>query len=105
MASQDARPAVFDEIIHPPNRLRLCAILAGADLVEFATARDVLDVSDSVLSKQVKILRDAGYVRVVKKVLRSRPQTWLGLTAKGKRALNGHLAELNRLSAQVSGDL
>lgn len=92
---------VFDEIIHPPNRLKLCAMLATADLVEFAIAREVLDVSDSVLSKQVKILKDAGYVRVAKKTRDARPQTWIGLTKAGRTALDRHLAELRRIAEQV----
>ncbi|WP_040816279.1 transcriptional regulator [Nocardia concava] len=95
-----AEPA-FDEIVHPPNRLKLCAMLATADLVEFAVAREVLDISDSVLSKQVKILRDAGYVRVAKKTRDARPQTWIGLTKTGRAALNGHLAALRKIAEQA----
>lgn len=96
-----AAEPVFDEIIHPPNRLKLCALLATADLVEFAVVREVLDVSDSVLSKQVKILKEAGYVRVAKKTRDARPQTWIGLTKTGRTALDGHLTELRRIAEQA----
>jgi DNA-binding MarR family transcriptional regulator len=92
------KPA-FDEIIHPPHRLRLCALLAAADVTEFGTAREVLDVSDSVLSKQVKILREAGYVKVRKSVRDAHTRTWLGLTYIGRQALAAHLAELKRIAA------
>lgn len=98
-----ATEPVFDEIIHPPNRLKLCALLATADLVEFAVVRVVLDVSDSMLSKQVKILKNAGYVRVAKTTRDARPQTWIGLTKVGRSALDGHLAELRKIAAQVQG--
>ncbi|WP_063060146.1 transcriptional regulator [Nocardia sienata] len=100
MSTTSVEPA-FDEIIHPPNRLRLCAALAAAELVEFAVAREVLGISDSVLSKQVKILKEAGYVRVDKKTRNARPQTWIGLTKAGRAALDGHLAELRKIAEQA----
>ena len=44
-----SRPApVFDEIVHPPNRLRILAFLATASTVEFSVVRDTLGVADSV---------------------------------------------------------
>jgi DNA-binding MarR family transcriptional regulator len=89
---------VFDEVIHAPNRLQICAMLAAADSVEFGTIRDALEVSDSVLSKQVKILQSAGYVTVIKTPRNSRTHTWLALTAPGRTALSGHLAELRRIA-------
>ena len=53
----------FDEVVHAPQRLRTMALLvAVAGQVEFATIRDVLNVADSVLSKHLKVLRDAGVV-------------------------------------------
>lgn len=88
----------FDETIHPQNRLQICAILGGADSWEFSTVRETLGVSDSVLSKQVKILQDAGYVDVRKSPRDSRTRTWLTLTKAGRRALDGHLSELRRIA-------
>jgi DNA-binding transcriptional MocR family regulator len=52
----------FDELIHAPKRLRICAVLAAATAAEFATLRDALDVSDSVLSKHLTALESAGYI-------------------------------------------
>ena len=54
----------FDETIHSPNRLRICAALSAARQVEFATLEQGLGVSKSLLSKQLKVLIDAGYVKV-----------------------------------------
>ena len=88
----------FDETIHPQNRLQICAMLAGAESWEFSTVRESLTVSDSVLSKQIKILQAAGYVDVRKSPRDSRTRTWLTLTSAGRRALDGHLAELRRIA-------
>lgn len=92
----------FDTVVHAPLRLQICAMLAAVESAEFSTVRDALEVSDSVLSKHVKVLDDAGYLRLRKAVVASRQRTWLALTADGRRALAGHVAELRRLLADVT---
>jgi DNA-binding MarR family transcriptional regulator len=89
--------ARFDPVVHAPNRLQICAMLAAVESAEFAAVRDELGVSDSVLSKHVKVLEDAGYVQVKKATVTSRHRTWLALTRAGRRALDSHIAELQRL--------
>lgn len=92
----------FDVVVHAPLRLQVCAMLAVVESAEFSTVRDELGVSDSVLSKHVKVLDEAGYLRVRKAVVASRQRTWLALTAHGRRALAGHIAELQRLLAPAA---
>lgn len=89
---------VFDAVIHAPGRLQICAILSAAE-AEFATVRDAIAVSDSVLSKHVKTLEEAGYVAVRKAPFGGRQRTWLSLTAAGRKAFAAHVTELNRLAA------
>ncbi len=50
----------FDSVIHAPGRLQICAILSSVDDAEFAMIRDAIKVSDSVLSKHLKQLEEAG---------------------------------------------
>ena len=59
-------PPVFDPVIHAPGRLQICAILSSVDEAEFALIRDTIKVSDSVLSKHLKQLEDAGYITLTK---------------------------------------
>ncbi|MFF9495633.1 transcriptional regulator [Streptomyces flaveolus] len=89
----------LDEVIHPAHRLQICAMLAAVESLEFSVVRDALQVSDSVLSKQVKVLQTAGYATVRKVPVNSRTHTWLALTEAGREALAGHLAELRRIAA------
>ncbi len=89
----------LDPIIHAPARLQLCGLLARVNDADFAFLRDSIRVSDSVLSKHTKALEDAGYVRVSKKVVRSRQRTWLALTPEGRRAFHSHVTELQRLAS------
>lgn len=87
----------FDEVVHAPNRLQICAMLSPVDTVDFATVRDALGVADSVLSKHVKVLQEAGYVAVRKATVASRVRTSLALTRAGRRAYDGHVAALRAL--------
>ena len=88
----------FDAVIHAPGRLQICAILSSVVEAEFAMLRDALKVSDSVLSKHVKQLEDAGYVVVRKAALDGRQRTWLSLASAGRAAFAAHVAELQRLA-------
>lgn len=92
-------PPVFDPVIHAPGRLQICAILSSVDEAEFALIRDTIKVSDSVLSKHLKQLEDAGYIKLTKTPVDGRSRTWASLTPAGKKAFAGHVAELNRLAA------
>jgi DNA-binding MarR family transcriptional regulator len=73
-------------------------MLAELQSAEFATVRDALGVSDSVLSKHVRTLQEAGYVELRKATVASRVRTWLALTKAGRRAFSSHVAELHRLA-------
>jgi DNA-binding MarR family transcriptional regulator len=93
--------ARFDETVHAPNRLQICAILSAVTSADFATVREALGVADSVLSKHVRVLHEAGYVDVHKSACASRVRTSLSLTAAGRAAYDGHLAALQAI---VSND-
>lgn len=92
----------FDAVLHPPARLQACAIMATADEVEFATLRDALEVSDSVLSKHLRALDEAGYVHLRKATSDGRVRTWVAFTAKGRRAFEAHVIELQRLAGTLA---
>ena len=88
----------FDPVIHAPGRLQICGILSAVDEAEFATLRDSLQVSDSVLSKHLKQLEEAGYVAVRKLPHAGRQRTWVNLTPAGRKGFAAHVAELTRLA-------
>ena len=89
--------ARFDEIVHAPNRLQICAILSALSSADFATVRDALAVSDSVLSKHVRVLQEAGYIDVHKATCASRVRTSLSLSKTGRAAYEGHVAALQAI--------
>jgi DNA-binding MarR family transcriptional regulator len=87
----------LDPLIHAPARLRLMAALSVVSEAEFATLREHLGVSDSVLSKHLAALAEAGYVTTRKSTHRGRRTTWVALTGVGRRALTRHAAALREL--------
>lgn len=93
--------AVFDEVIHAPNRLRITAALSAVESADFSIIRDLLGVSDSVLSKHVKPLGEAGYVNITKTVIDSHMRTSLALTTKGRKAYRAHIEALREITANM----
>lgn len=93
--------AKLDPLIHAPARLQVVTTLSAVSEAEFATLRDALEVSDSVLSKHVSALADAGYVRSRKGVQGGRRTTWIRLTSAGREALREHVAALRQLIDMV----
>jgi len=91
----------FDPLIHAPARLTLMSMLTAVSEAEFATIRDRLEVSDSVLSKHVAALAAAGYVESRKGVHHGRRTTWIRITGAGRAALVSHVAALRALIAQI----
>jgi len=97
--------AGFDEVVHAPNRLQICALLAAVESADFAVIRAVLGVADSVLSKHVRVLHEAGYVAVHKATSASRVRTSLSLTQAGRTAYNGHVAALQAIVSGAPADV
>lgn len=88
----------FNELIHAPVRLRVCASLAPLQWAEFAQLRDSLGVADSVLSKHLKQLTDAGYVHVERFSKAGRSHVRVALTLDGRKAYVGHVAALRAMT-------
>jgi len=84
----------LDEVIHSPLRLSIVSALSAVEKAEFRAVRDAIEISDSLLSKQVALLEQAGYIDVHKDRVNRRARTWLTLTHAGREALAGHLSAL-----------
>lgn len=79
-------------------RFSIMATLSATDSAEFAFVRDTVEVSDSVLSKQVAVLEGAGFVSVQKGYVGKRPRTWLRVTPSGRDAFARHLEALRDIT-------
>ncbi|MEU8461593.1 transcriptional regulator [Streptomyces sp. NPDC029003] len=82
-------------------RLSIVAALAAVDRAEFAYVRDLVEITDSALSKQVSRLEQADWVAVEKGQVGRRPRTWLRLTENGADAYRRHLAALTAIAGPL----
>ena len=82
-------------------RFSIVATLTATELAEFGFVRDSVEVSDSVLSKQIAVLEAAGFVEVLKGYAGKRPRTWLRLTPSGHAAFSRHLDALRDITREV----
>ena len=98
-----AEAPAFDEVIHAPHRLRICATLAAAQKVEFGFLQDRLGLSKSALSKHLSHLSDAGYVSQDRAVRDARSRLWLSLTPDGRRAYASHVRALQEIVGGTAG--
>jgi DNA-binding MarR family transcriptional regulator len=89
----------LDPHLQPPARLRLMTSLTAVAEAEFSTLRDLLAVSDSVMSKHIAALATLGYVKSRKGVRSGTRTTWVSLTGPGRAALTAHVAALRKLIA------
>jgi DNA-binding MarR family transcriptional regulator len=95
-------PTGFDAVLHPPARLQIAAVLAQAQQAEFALLKDITGASDSVMSKHLAALADAGYVSLRKAAVDGRQRTWASLTSGGRKAFRKHVAALETLASTVT---
>jgi len=91
----------IDPLFNAPARLQIAALLAKVSEMEFARLRELVQVSDSVLSKHLAALGEAKYVRLRKAATDGRQRTWASLTREGDRALARHVAALRAIVAHL----
>lgn len=89
--------ALFDPLIHAPQRLRICAVLSGASHVEFGELCTRLDISKSALSKHLTVLVDGGYLREERVPRQGHSRLRLSLTERGGAAYAGHIEALRQI--------
>lgn len=87
----------IDPVLHAPARLQIAALLGRVTDAEFAAIRELVDVSDSVLSKHLSAMAEAGYVKLRKAAANGRQRTWAALTGKGRKAFHAHMRALHAL--------
>jgi DNA-binding MarR family transcriptional regulator len=96
-AKDHPRFRLESELAHPV-RFSITAALAAVQSIPFGELRDELQVSDSVLSKQITELERSGFVKVSKGFVGKRPRTTLSLTPEGVDRWKSHLQSLRDIA-------
>ncbi|WP_246060271.1 winged helix-turn-helix domain-containing protein [Herbidospora galbida] len=92
----------LDDLIHAPVRLSIMAALAAAEQADFRFLKETIEVSDSLLSKHLLALEEAGYVNAAKAFEGKRPRTWLSLTDQGREAFRRYMDVLQQIIGKPS---
>ena len=87
----------LDQIIHERRRLGIVSALAANDRQTFAELKAVLKTTDGNLSVHARRLEEAGYIKVTKGFEDRKPRTEYRLTAKGRRALDSYLQQMEAI--------
>lgn len=89
--------AGFEPLLQAPARLQVMAVLAQVQEAEFARLKEVTATSDSVMSKHLAALAEAGFISLRKAALDGRQRTWASLTRAGRRIFDDHVTALRRI--------
>jgi DNA-binding transcriptional ArsR family regulator len=90
----------LDPMIHVPARLRLMATLAAlgdGDSLSFTRLQDMIGLTPGNLITHLRKLEEVGYVISTKTVIKLVPQTSVGLTHRGRAALDSYREALREL--------
>lgn len=90
-------PLVLDRLIHEPARLAVLTVLSYVGDSDFVFLQRATELSKGNLSSHLAKLEDAGLVRIEKRFVDRRPRTSVTLTAQGKRRIERHWDQLERL--------
>lgn len=78
-------------------RLGIMSILMVNDSVDFATLKEMLDITDGNLASHISALEKLEYVLVNKQFIGKKPNTTYAATVIGKTAFMEHLSALESL--------
>lgn len=78
-------------------RLGIMSILMVNESVDFATVKEMLDITDGNLASHISALEKLGYVEVRKQFVGKKPNTTYLATDEGKTAFAEHLNALESI--------
>ncbi|MCS6965909.1 MAG: transcriptional regulator [Candidatus Kapabacteria bacterium] len=87
----------LDPLLHERVRLGILALLVQRGKMDFQALRRELNVTDGNLSQHLRVLEEAGIIRVDKGFVRRRPRTIYELTDQGRQRFEAYLQELRAL--------
>ncbi len=91
----------MDSLIHEPVRLKAMLTLLAEGEVSFSRLVKMVGTTEGNLSRHMRKLEDAGYVKVKKFFEGRRPKTTYKLTDKGKRALKEYVETIESIIKEV----
>ena len=75
-------------------RLGIMSVLMVNDTADFATLKQLLELTDGNLASHARALEELGYIACEKRFIGRKPNTAYRATLKGREAFREHLAAL-----------
>lgn len=91
----------LDRLVHERLRLGIVSALAAEESLSFADLKSILKTTDGNLSVHARKLENAGYIKVTKGFEDRKPRTEYRLTAKGRRALEAYLKQMEAILSEA----
>jgi DNA-binding transcriptional ArsR family regulator len=86
------------KIFHEPNRLSIMSAVCAADHgLSFGELKEQCDLTDGNLNRHLKVLEEAGAVRIKKEFVDNKPRTTVQMSKKGLDRFNEYLMALNEV--------
>jgi DNA-binding MarR family transcriptional regulator len=92
----------FDRLVHDPSRLVILTALDACGGSGFMPLQFLTGLSRGNLSLHLGKLRGQGLISVDKKDRSGRPETFVRLTPKGRRAIRRHWQRLEEVRREVA---
>ena len=93
----------LEKIFHEPNRLAIMSHLCAADDgMSFAELRDACNLTDGNLNRHLKVLEEAGAVKVAKSFVDAKPRTTICISKTGLDRFGEYLAALSEVLQKAS---
>jgi DNA-binding transcriptional ArsR family regulator len=85
----------LERIFHEPGRLAIMSAVCAADKgLSFTELKESCNLTDGNLNRHLKVLEDAGAVRIEKAFVQSKPRTTVRISRKGLEQFSDYLAAL-----------
>ncbi len=96
----------LERVFHEPSRLAILSALCAAERgLPFVELRDVCRLTDGNLNRHLKVLEEAGTVRIDKRFVGNKPRTTVRISAEGLRRFQEYLAALSLVLKQAQQSL
>jgi DNA-binding MarR family transcriptional regulator len=88
----------LEKIFHEPNRLAIMSTLCASDqALSFTELKEECNLTDGNLNRHLKVLEEAGPVKIAKAFVDDKPRTTISISKKGLNRFNEYLSALNEV--------
>lgn len=97
-------PLILDQLIHQPGRLAILTVLSSVKDADFVFIQRTTGLTQGNLSSHLTKLEGADLVRIEKRFVGKRPNTSVRLTPLGKKRIEHHWRQLERLKQLATAE-